>query len=71
MKDKIEHLMRAWERQHPGERMSIRRLANLADVSPQTIQRLKRGEHINDASKIAIARILECEVSELIAEVTS
>jgi DNA-binding Xre family transcriptional regulator len=47
--------------------MSIRQLATLADVSPQTIQRLMKGEHINDANKIKIATILECDVSELIS----
>ena len=62
----FDHLLRSWEREHPGEQLSIRRLARRAGVNQTTVQRFKKGEGINLRSLEAIACALDLEPEELL-----
>ena len=59
-------LLRSWERDHPGEKLSIRRLAGRAQVNKTTIQRFKRGDSVNTAQLIAIASVLGISPGDLL-----
>jgi transcriptional regulator with XRE-family HTH domain len=62
----LDKLMRQWERSHPGERMSIRELAKRAEVSPQTVQRLKQGGGAQRETMRKIADVLEIPIGVLV-----
>lgn len=62
----FNRLLRAWEREHPGQQLSIRKLANRANVNQTTVQRFKKGKGINLHSLEAIAQALDLEPQDLL-----
>jgi len=59
-------LLRTWERDHPGEHLSIRRLAGRAGLDKTTIQRFKRGGSVTTVQLIAIAAVLDMTPGDLL-----
>ena len=62
----FDQLLRSWERDHPGRKMSIRKLADSAGVNQVTVQRFKRGKSVSTDTLSRIALVFEVSSGELL-----
>jgi len=62
----FNQLCQEWERNNPGNKMSIRRIAGRAEVDKGTVERFKKGLGINRENLEKLAHLFNMTPGELL-----